>query len=80
LKREIPMAEIFNFKGDIFWVEADPENSVDDPDDELDNAGEGSIVQFEQAVRLPNFFGVLINGKSRYFDTELEALDALVKK
>jgi hypothetical protein len=67
------MAEIFNFDGDLFWNEADTESYVDDPDDELDNAGEGNIVQFEQAKRLPNFFGVLIDGKSRYFDTELEA-------
>lgn len=67
------MAEIEKFEGDLFWNEADTEVGCDDPDDEMDNYGEGDIVEFEQAKRLPNFFGVLVNDKPRYFDTAEEA-------
>ena len=53
------MAKIDNFEGDLFWNEADTENACYDPDDELDNINEvGAIVEYEQAKRLPNFFGV----------------------
>ena len=71
------MAEITKFAGDIFWVEYDTENSIDDPDDELDNVGDGDIVEFEQALRLPNFFGVLVNDEPKYFETKAEAEAAL---
>jgi hypothetical protein len=67
------MAEIDKLEGDIFWLEYDTEAAVDDPEDELSNAEEGGIIEFEQAKRLPNFFGTLINDKARYFDTLEEA-------
>ena len=67
--------EIENFEGDLFWNADDTENTVYDPDDELDNIGDlGAIVEFEQAKRLPSFYGVLVaEGKTRYFDTRQEA-------
>jgi hypothetical protein len=67
------MSEIIKFEGDLFWNAEDTESSCHDPDDELDNAGDGGIVEFEQALRLPNFFGVLVEGKPRYFTTQEEA-------
>jgi len=67
------MAEILKFEGDIFWNAENTEQSIYDPSDELENVSDGDIVEFEQAKRLPNFFGVYINGKERYFDTEKEA-------
>lgn len=75
------MAEILKFDGDIFWNESDTENNIDDPDEELDNVGPGCVVEFEQAYRLPNFFGVMTIGPDdesiyRYFTTEKEALNA----
>jgi hypothetical protein len=73
------MAEINKFEGDLFWNADDPESSCYDPSDELDNVGEGDIVEFEQAKRLPNFFGVLVDGKERYFDTAEEAESACAK-
>lgn len=67
------MAEIEKFEGDIFWNSEDTESACYDPDDEMDNVGEGDIVEFEQAKRLTNFFGVIVDGKERYFDTQEEA-------
>jgi hypothetical protein len=67
------MAEIEKFEGDIFWNSDDTESSCYDPEDELDNVGTGDIIEFEQAKRLPNFFGVVVNDKPRYFDTQEEA-------
>ena len=73
------MAEIEEFEGDIFWDEADTENCVDSPEDELDNVGEDNIVEFEQAKRLPNFFGVHTGGKDRFFTTLQEAQAAVAQ-
>ena len=69
------MAEILQFEGDLFWNTDDTEAAVDDPDDELDSIGDlGVIVEFEQAKRLPNFYGVLVGkGETRYFETVEEA-------
>jgi hypothetical protein len=65
--------EITQFEGDIFWNEADTETACE-PDDELDNASEvGAIVEFEQAKRLTNFFGVLLEKECKYFTTLEEA-------
>ena len=53
------MSEIQKFEGDLFWNHEDTEDAVYDPDDELDSINEiGAIVEFEQAKRLPNFYGV----------------------
>lgn len=50
---------IKKFAGDMFWSADDTEYTVFDPEDELDERrGLGNIVEFEQAKRLPNFFGV----------------------
>jgi hypothetical protein len=72
--------EIEKFEGDLFWNSDDPEAAIDDPDDELGNIGDiGAIVEFEQAKRLPNFYGVDCGeddkGRlvARYFDTLAEA-------
>jgi hypothetical protein len=70
------MAEIEKFEGDIFWNSDDTESACYDPDDEMDNVGDGDIVEFEQAIRCANFFGVLVDGKPRYFDTQAEAEEA----
>jgi hypothetical protein len=70
------MAEIEKFEGDIFWNSDDTESAIDSPDDEMDNLYEGDIAEFEQAKRLPNFFGVVIGDKARYFDTFEEATAA----
>ena len=67
------MAEIEKFEGDTFWNDADTENCVDSPEDELENVGEDNIVEFEQAKRLPNFFGVHTGGRDRFFTTLAEA-------
>lgn len=68
------------FEGDIFWNSDDTENSVHDPDDELDNINEvGAIVEYEQAKRLTNFFGVDCGEDAEgraiyeYFDNKEEA-------
>jgi hypothetical protein len=74
------MAEITKFAGDIFWVEYDTENSIDDPYDELDCVGDGVIVEFEQALRLPNFFGVVVNDEPKYFETKAEAEAAALEE
>ena len=74
------MAEITKFAGDIFWVEYDTENSIDDPYDELDYVGDGVIVEFEQALRLPNFFGVVVNDEPKYFETKAEAEAAALEE
>jgi hypothetical protein len=66
------MAEIDKFEGDLFWNEENSETTCE-PDDELDNLQDGDIVEFQQAKRLTNFFGVLVNGSPRYFDTQEEA-------
>jgi hypothetical protein len=78
------MSEIENFEGDLFWNADDTESTCDDPYDELLNvvvnlrrAGEGNIVVFEQAKRLPNFYGALINGEERYFESLGEVEEAL---
>lgn len=73
------MAEMHKFEGDLFWNFEDPEVACYDPADELDDVGEGHIVKFEQAKRLSNFFGVLVDGKERYFDTAEEAEAACIK-
>ena len=73
------MAEIENFEGDIFWDKEDTENCIDSPEDELENVGENDIVEFEQAKRLPNFFGVYTGGKDRFFTTLEEAQTAVAK-
>lgn len=73
------MAEIEKFEGDLFWNDDNPEDACWDPHDELDNVGEGEIVEFQQAKKLPNFFGVLVDGKERYFDTLEEAEAACIK-
>ena len=73
------MAEIEKFEGDIFWNEEDPEICVDSPEDELENVGEDNIVEFEQAKRLPSFFGVHTGGKDRFFTTLEEAQAAVTK-
>ena len=74
------MAKIDNFEGDMFWNSDDTECSCFDPDDEMDNVGEGDIVEFEQAKRLTNFFGAVVNGKSLYFDTLEEAETAIKER
>jgi hypothetical protein len=68
--------EIEKFEGDLFWNDDNSEDSCFDPYDELDQVGEGEIVEFMQAKKLPNFFGILIEGKERYFDTLEEAEEA----
>jgi len=52
-------------------------HTCDGPYDELLYAGEGNIVVFEQAKRLPNFYGALINGEERYFESLGEVEEAL---
>jgi len=71
------MSEIQKFEGDMFWDASDTEDAVYDPEETLDDyAGNGGIVEFEQAKRLPNFFGVLVNGQHRFFTTRAEAEEA----
>jgi len=60
-----------------FWNADDTESTCDGPYDELLYAGEGNIVVFEQAKRLPNFYGALINGEERYFESLGEVEEAL---
>jgi hypothetical protein len=74
------MAKLDKFEGDLFWNEADTESAVYDPDDELDNINQvGAIVEYEQAKRLSNFFGVDCGQDSEgraiyeYFDSKEEA-------
>lgn len=73
------MAEIDKFEGDMFWDSADTEDTVYDPEDALENAMEDNIVEFEQAKRLPNFFGVYTGSKHRFFTTLAEAQTAVME-
>jgi hypothetical protein len=79
-RRGVDMAKIENFEGDMFWDSADTEDIVHDPDEALANINNlGAIVEFEQAKRLINFFGVDCGedweGQPiyEYFDTQEEA-------
>jgi hypothetical protein len=67
----------FKPEGDMFWDEADTEISHFDPYDILDEHLAGEIVEFEQAKRLPNFFGFSWGRdeepKEFYFATKEEA-------
>lgn len=72
--------KIEKLAGDMFWNSDDTEDIVHDPDEELANINEvGAIVEFEQALRLTNFFGVDcgedFEGQPlyEYFDTQEEA-------
>jgi hypothetical protein len=67
------MAELEKYRGDMFWSSEDTENTVDDPEEELDNVGEGIVVQFDVATRMPDMFGILVRGKYLFFDTKAEA-------
>ena len=81
--------KIEKFDGDMFWNDDDTENAIYDPDDELDNINViGTIVEFQQAKRLTNFFGVDCGEDSEsnplyeYFTTLEEAeirSDAILK-
>jgi hypothetical protein len=63
----------------MFWDSENTESSCYDPEDDMDNVCEGDIIEFEQAKRLPNFFGVIIDDKTRFFDT-LEEVHAAIKE
>jgi len=72
------VSEIEKFEGDLFWNADNTEDSVYSPEDELDNIGSLEIVEFQQAKRLPNFFGVAIprdkdHDDYRFFTTQEEA-------
>jgi hypothetical protein len=72
------MSEIDKFEGDLFWNDENPEDSVYSPEDELDDIGSLQIVEFQQAKRLSNFFGVAIphdkdHDDYRFFTTQEEA-------
>jgi hypothetical protein len=71
------MMELQTYRGDLFWNSKDTENTVDSPEDELDNVGEGNIVKFDVATREPDMYGVLIAGKARFFATLAEAEEAV---
>ena len=71
------MAEISQFEGDLFWNDDDTEATCE-PEEELYNLCDGDIVEFQQAKRLANFFGALISGEPRFFDT-LEETEAAME-
>lgn len=73
--------------GDMFWNADDPERSHETPDRILENCEPASVKEFQQATRLPNFFGFYLETPNEtetdcerqfhYFETEEEARAAL---
>ncbi len=58
------MSKIETYEGDMFWDAADTEDSIDSPEEHLENVGCGQVVKFEQAKRLPDFYGI------QYYDAD----------
>jgi len=73
------MSEIEKFEGDMFWNDECTEDTVYSPEDELEECGIAHVVCFQQAARLPNFYGVMFakqdsdDSEYRFFTTKEEA-------
>lgn len=82
------MAEILKFEADLYWDADDPEWSQGDADDFFyeDKMDAGHVFRFQQAIRLPDFYGFAIRGEdgdvieTRYFETKEEAEQELAKR
>lgn len=73
------MSEIEKFEGDMFWNDESTEDVVYSPEDELEEYGPAHVVCFQQASRLPNFYGVMFakpdsdDSEYHFFTTKDEA-------
>ena len=60
-------------EADLFWDDSDPEYSVNDITDIVDNYADGEVVRVRRAVCLHDVFAVRVGDDMREFDTLEEA-------
>lgn len=60
-------------EADLFWDDSDPEYSVNDITDIVDNYADGEVVRVRRAVCLHDVFAVRVGDDMREFATREEA-------